>query len=149
MRFSPACPEDAELGVAGGAPEGLHLTICDGTADTLAPLIHAVSRLEDDYSATFVLSLKHARAELTETHPLRLALVDLDSHARIFGTTDSCWWLLARFLAYAAPPDLDEPTLNARELALFTSYVFDPGERTLRAELNAFKSEVGEVILNR
>ena len=87
-----------------------------------------------------MLSLKHACAELTETHPLRLALVDLDSHARISGTTDSCWWLLARFLAYAAPTDLDESTPNARELALFTSYVFDPGERTLRAELNAFKS---------
>ena len=29
------CPEDAELGVAGGALEGLHLALCHGTADAL------------------------------------------------------------------------------------------------------------------
>ena len=116
-----ACPGNAELGIAGDTLEGLHLAISHGTADVSAPLVQAVLHLEGEYSATFVLSLKHACSELTEDHPLRLALVDPDSHARISGTTDGYWWLLARFLAYAAPPELDESKVNAQELAIFTT----------------------------
>ena len=84
-----ACPEDAELGIAGGALEGLHLAICTITAEVSAPLVQAVLRPQDDCSATFVISLKHACSELPDNRPLRQALVDLDSHAHIFGTTGS------------------------------------------------------------
>ena len=83
-----AFPGNAELGIDGDTLEGLHLAISHGTADVSAPLVQAVLHLEGEYSATFVLSLKHACSELTEDHPLRLALVDLDSRARISGTTD-------------------------------------------------------------
>ena len=114
------CPTDADLGVAGDALEGLHHAMCSGTAETPAPLVQAVLRLENEYSAAFVLSLKHAFAELPETHPLRLALVDLDSHA-LFGPTDSYWWLRTRFLAHAAPPVLGESALFGRQYALFKS----------------------------
>ena len=109
------CPADSDLGAAGAALEGPYHAMCSGTADTSPPLVQAVLRLENEYSAAFVLSLKHACAELPETHPLRLALVDLDSHARVFGPTDSYWWLRTRFLAHAAPPVLDESALFARQ----------------------------------
>ena len=142
-------PEGADLGIPGDSLEGIHLAICHGTADTSAPLVQAILHSEGEYSATFVHTLTHACAELPEDHPLCCALVDLDSHARVYGTSDSYWWLLKRFLAFAAPPGLDKSTYNNREVAMLTTSVYDATGGTFRAALEAIRNEKDEIVLGR
>ena len=83
--------------------------------------------LERDFLETFLIALQAACAELPETHPLLEAPVDLASHTRTSGTTDGFLWLLKRYDAFSAPPELDESTINNRESAIFSISIFNIG----------------------
>lgn len=130
-----ACPEEAVLGVGAPDLEAPHLAICDGTGAASAPLVQASLCLERDNLKTF-----------PETHPLRGALADLASNARTSGTNDCYFWLLKRFDAFSAPPELDESTINNRESVIFPT-VFNTGGAAIRAGLKAYKNEVDEITL--
>ena len=56
---------------------------------------------------TSLLTPQNACVGLPESHPLRVALVALDSHERAFGTHDGYFLLLMRFGAYSAPRQLE------------------------------------------
>ena len=133
----PACPEDAALGVDAPDLGALHLAICNGTAAASAPLVQALLCLERDYLEASLLTLQTACAKLPETHPLREALVDLASSARTSGTTDGYFWLLKRFGAFSAPPELADFTINNRGSAIFSA-VFNTGGATIWAGLKAY-----------
>ena len=120
-----ACADAAEWGVADSALSDLSQKLTENKAGKSPPLVQAVYYLESEYLETFLLTPQSACAELPESHPLREALVALDSHARAAGTHDGYFWLLERFGAYSAPAQLDERALNRREATIFTTSVLN------------------------
>mmetsp|Transcript_4881 Transcript_4881/g.11500 ORF Transcript_4881/g.11500 Transcript_4881/m.11500 type:complete len:101 (+) Transcript_4881:612-914(+) len=66
--------------------------LINNTADKPAPLIQTVLYLQSEYLETHLLTLQNACAELPESHPLRAALVALDSHASTPGGHDGYFW---------------------------------------------------------
>ena len=102
-----ACDDAAELGVANSELSDLPQQLVDVKANKSAPLIQAAYSIEREYLEAFLLTPQNACTELPESHPLRVAMVALDSHARTSGASDDYFWLLKRFGAFSAPTQLD------------------------------------------
>ena len=90
--IAAACDGVAELGVADRDLGDLPQQLVAYKADKSAPHVQAIFYLEREYLETHLLTLQNACAELPESHPLRAALVALDSHASTPGGHDGYFW---------------------------------------------------------